>query len=1065
MKYAKYIFRSLFYYRRRYFGVFLGVTVSTGVLVGSLLTGDSVRYSLRHLALSRLGKTEVAVTTGDRFCRAELADEISSETHPAVPLLRCSGICVRRGGELRVNNVQVFGVEDRFWKMAQSPVSHKPLKDGEVMLNSRLASRLELKTGDSLLLRVEKSGSVPLDLPFVSADKLSQALTVKVAKIITAEEFGNFSLEISQVAPLNLFMPLSVLSTKLDLPDRVNTIISTNPEIESRLKEFWMPEDAGLSITNIPDGFLKLQSERIFIDSAVCDAAMASGKNTQGVFSYFVNEFKYKTRTTPYSFVASWEGFPAEELLENEIAVNEWLADDLEVSVGDAIEMKYYVVGPMRQLSETSRMFTVKSVVPIEPVHQNLIPHFPGLADSDKCAEWNSSLPITMDAVRDKDEKYWDDYRGTPKAYVSVSAAQDMWKNAFGCLTAVRYPSGLNNAEDILSELSSKLNPALLGVRTISIREKALNAGNESVDFGQLFLGLSFFIIAAALILTGMLFVFEVENRREETGSLLAMGYEPCVIKRILLAEGGLVAILGGMSGAVCGILYNKLLIYMLGSVWRGAVGTSALCAQIAPATLLLGSFTGIIAALISIWIAVGCQLNATVAQLHSDNKIGISDTKSVLTSWLLLIGSISGVAAIIAFMPVTGGQSAAGAFFGAGFLLLIGLLSACNLFAIRKRIPRKGRSLATVALISCGIFLVIAVAANRNNPQSGADLNNSGTGGFELYGESSLPILYDLNSQEGKNAFPLGDLTDLRFVQLLLREGDDASCLNLNRIETPRILGVDPSVFSKRQSFSFADLVDGIDADDPWLALDDSSDADTVFAIADQAVITWGFGKKVGDVLPCMDDKGKKFKLKLVAGLKNSVFQGSVIISREKFRERFSSVNGSRVILADIDKGDVSGLRKKLTVAMEDVGMEVEIAPERLAEFAVITNTYLSIFLMLGGLGVVLGTIGLGVVVMRNVLERRSELAIMRAVGFERKEVSAKLFREHWPLVLFGVLCGTLAGVIAVLPAILSSGTRIPVGLLTGLITAILANGAVWILLAARLATKGDLISALRDE
>jgi hypothetical protein len=37
----------------------------------------------------------------------------------------------------------------------------------------------------------------------------------------------------------------------------------------------------------------------------------------------------------------------------------------------------------------------------------------------------------------------------------------------------------------------------------------------------------------------------------------------------------------------------------------------------------------------------------------------------------------------------------------------------------------------------------------------------------------------------------------------LRLREGDEASCLNLNRAQTPRLLGVDPNELARRGAFT----------------------------------------------------------------------------------------------------------------------------------------------------------------------------------------------------------------------------------------------------------------------
>ena len=64
-------------------------------------------------------------------------------------------------------------------------------------------------------------------------------------------------------------------------------------------------------------------------------------------------------------------------------------------------------------------------------------PRFPGLSDAESCGEWDTGIPI-VHKVRDRDEHYWDEYRGTPKGFVSLKAGQEMWGNRWGSLTGLR---------------------------------------------------------------------------------------------------------------------------------------------------------------------------------------------------------------------------------------------------------------------------------------------------------------------------------------------------------------------------------------------------------------------------------------------------------------------------------------------------------------------------------------------------------------------------------------------------------------------------------------------------
>src|SRR5205823_3545239 len=127
-----------------------------------------------------------------------------------------------------------------------------------------------------------------------------------------------------------------------------------------------------------------------------------------------------------------------------------------------------------------------------------------------------------------------------------------------------------------------------------------------------------------------------------------------------------------------------------------------------------------------------------------------------------------------------------------------------------------------------------------------------SGTGGFAALGASALPVAQDLNTQSGREFFGLDakELEGVSFVPFRLRDGDDASCLNLNRAQTPRLLGVNPQLLQARGAFTFAKLAAGVSAESPWLQLQRAEEDGAVPAIGDLNSILWALGKKVGDTL-----------------------------------------------------------------------------------------------------------------------------------------------------------------------------------------------------------------------
>lgn len=1100
---ATLIRRSLLYYHRTHVGVLLGVALCAAILTGAMLVGDSVRYSLLQLALSRLGKTDLAIVSGDRFFSASLSERLSQSLQTdAAPLLHVRGTASADGGRRRANSIDLYGVDAHFWALAPRATTPPELPPEQAVLSRKVAERLELRVGDIFLLRVEKPDALPREAPLSSATDTDVALRVTVAGVVDDAAFGRFSLRAGQTAPLNVYVSLTWLAQRLDVPERANLLLlalrpgkdATVAPARQALASQWRLEDVGLTLRDLSEtGEMELTSSRIFLDPAVVDAARRISPDSEGILTYFVNQLRHGERATPYSFVcAPGSLLLPPDLPEDAIVVSSWLADDLGLSEGDPLEMDYYVLGPLRRLEERTRSFRVHSIIPLERLAAvpGLIPPFPGLADAKSCRDWDPGVPIDLARIRKTDEAYWREHQGTPKALVSITAAQSMWSNRFGQLTALRFPTDARPLARLAGKLVQTLDPGAVGLALHPVRAEAIRASTEAMDFGQLFIGLSFFIVIAALALTSLLFVLAIEQRAGETGLLLAIGYPQRRVRRLLLVEGTVLAAAGTAVGTPLAVLYTRTVLWALGSVWQGAVGTSALQTHIAVGSVAAGAAATLLAALATMWITLRKQVTRNIRELQEDAWAYESASRKVKRrrAALLGLGCLIGVVVILCSVDAGRGKNAVGTFFGAGALLLLGGISLANAvllglaqerthaglslraLILRGCARRRGRSLATVGTLACGVFLVIAVAANRHSPLVEAQRRESGTGGFAFYAETTLPILHNLNTDAGRKAYHLDaeTLDGVSFVHLRLRTGDEASCLNLNRVKTPRVLGVDPAQFADRDAFTFAQLAGDVGVSglsNPWLALDADLGPDVIPAIADRNVIIWSLGTAVGESIDMLDEAGRPIRMKFVAGLSNSVLQGSIIIGDNAFERLFPSVSGTRAFLVDAPHDRSADLQGSLSTAFQDVGMELEPAAARLAEFAIVENTYLSIFLALGGMGLLLGTVGMALVVSRNVLERRHELALLRSLGFSRRRICMLVFREHTHLLLAGLLVGTTAAVVAVLPSVLTAGGLIPYRLLAVLLAALGVSGLVWTLLAARLATAGALISALRNE
>jgi ABC-type antimicrobial peptide transport system permease subunit len=597
------------------------------------------------------------------------------------------------------------------------------------------------------------------------------------------------------------------------------------------------------------------------------------------------------------------------------------------------------------------------------------------------------------------------------------------------------------------------------------------------------------FLVISALLLTGLVFVFGVESRSEQTGMLLAVGYSPKLVKRLLLLEGGVLAVAGAIVGSAAGLLYTRGMIYGLATAWRTAVSGSQIYFHAEATTLFAGALAGIAISLLAIWLTLRRQVSHPARELLAGNLesqfVGAKPTARRRTG--LWVAALAAVGAVVLLTVVATGDSsaAAGAFFGAGALLLIAAIALSQALlrmigsgagkpmaslaglGLRNSTRRSGRSLAVIGLLACGIFLVVAVGANRHDPSAEAHRRDSGTGGFALYGESAVGVLHDLNSESGRKSLALDErgLEGVQVVQLRVRDGDDASCFNLNRAQQPRLLAVDPEQLQIRGAFGFREAIAGAKRQDRWALLNRDEAEDVVPAIGDYATVIWALGKSVGDELQYTDEKGRPFKVRIVGTVRNSILQGSLIIAEDNFIERFPSEDGYRVFLIDSAGDRAEAAAAELSDGLQDFGLELTPTAQRLAAFSAVENTYLSIFQLLGGFGLILGSVGLGLVVLRNVLDRRGELGMLRAVGFGKGALKQMVFYEHGGLMLGGLLCGVVTALVAVGSAVTSPGAHVPYLSLALTVAAIGISGIIWIRIATVIALSGRLLDGLRNE
>jgi putative ABC transport system permease protein len=370
------------------------------------------------------------------------------------------------------------------------------------------------------------------------------------------------------------------------------------------------------------------------------------------------------------------------------------------------------------------------------------------------------------------------------------------------------------------------------------------------------------------------------------------------------------------------------------------------------------------------------------------------------------------------------------------------------------------------ILFIAAGVFTVFITGANRMNLNEKQLKSSGGTGGYLLWCESTIPVKEDLNTASGRKTLGLDtdQLSSMNFVQIKKTAGNDASCLNLNHVTAPPLLGIDPVDFISKQSFSFSKVVANKIVQDPWQFLNLSPHNNTIYGIADQTVLDWGLKLKTGDTLILRSENGQPLNIIIAAGLQSSVFQGNVLIGKENFSRYYPSYSGSSVLLVEGDRALTDLYKNTLNDRLQNWGVNIEKTTDRLASFYEVTNTYLSVFEVFGALGMIIGIAGLGFVLLRNYNQRKREFALLMAIGYQIKKIRKMILSEQVLILFAGVSSGVISAMVATLPS-LKNSPDIPWLFLIGMVATIFITGLITLAVSVRSVTKNSLIESLKKE
>ena len=274
------------------------------------------------------------------------------------------------------------------------------------------------------------------------------------------------------------------------------------------------------------------------------------------------------------------------------LVINNWTARQLSAEKGTLLRVAYYEpeVENGREIERTfdavvtDIVAITKPATPYDRRHSaifdtpptvyndpDLTPSVPGVTDQESISDWD--LPFKLERkLSDEDDDYWKEYRLTPKAFMPLEAGRRLFGSRFGQTTGLKIATDNGSEVELANRIRTSLTPVLadLGWSVRPIRSQQLASSRGTTPFDALFLSLSLFVILAAVMLIAMLFRLGLIQRLRQFGTLMAVGWTPGRVTKLTLIEGLLIAATGVVLGVIGGIIYAKIVLWALRTLWVG---------------------------------------------------------------------------------------------------------------------------------------------------------------------------------------------------------------------------------------------------------------------------------------------------------------------------------------------------------------------------------------------------------------------------------------------------------------------------------------------------------------
>jgi putative ABC transport system permease protein len=333
---------------------------------------------------------------------------------------------------------------------------------------------------------------------------------------------------------------------------------------------------------------------------------------------------------------------------------------------------------------------------------------------------------------------------------------------------------------------------------------------------------------------------------------------------------------------------------------------------------------------------------------------------------------------------------------------------------AISYALKSKFRTGMTIAIFALIIFTITTMSMIVG--MLGTNIENQvqkASGGYEIFAISNpLSPIDDIEQ----------DLKDKGFFNRIEKLSAPLSgrvLLNITSIYGENtyytIIGVDDD-FIEENEFEFAELKDTFkNSNEAWSAIKNNKE----LIIVDSSVIQteqYGpsitlFHAEIGDKIELTDEEGNIVEKEIIGIIDSTFIQG--IFSYEDFIEEDFGITQSTIFLISVKPDvNVDEFAKEIESAFLINGMQSYAVKTMVLEAIETMNQFFYLFDAYMALGLIIGIAGLGIITIRSVHERRQEIGMMRAIGFQRRMILSTFLVETSIISLLGIILGTILGI-----------------------------------------------------